>query len=272
MLRAESHVYGDKHVSIRTLIIDDEPLARRSVRRFLRNDPTIDVISECGDGQSAIDAIRSLRPDLIFLDVQMPEVDGFEVLRRVGLDRMPTVIFVTAYDRYALQAFDANAIDYLLKPFSHERFRRSLSRAKERIAAQLNPHETRRIVTVLEQMHTQSPYVERLPVAENGRITFVKTQEIDWIEAEGNYARLHTRSRDHTIRETLSSLQCKLNPRDFVRIHRSAIVNVHRIREIQPWFHGYHVVVLENGKELRLSRYQHEVADRLGLRSSTRLG
>lgn len=259
-------------MSIRTFIIDDEPLARRSVRRFLRNDPAAEVIGECGDGQSAIDAIRSLRPDLIFLDVQMPEVDGFEVLRRFGSNRMPAVIFVTAYDRYALQAFDSNAIDYLLKPFSQERFQRALSRAKERIVGKLNPDETRRILTVLEQVHTQNPYVERLPVAENGRIMFLNTQEIDWVEAEGNYARVHTRSREHSIRETLASLQCKLNPRDFVRIHRSAIVNVHRIREIQPWFHGYHVVVLENGKELRLSRYQREVADRLGLRSATRLG
>ena len=257
-------------MSIRTFLIDDEPLARRSVRRFLRNDPAIEVIGECGDGQSAIDAIRSLSPDLIFLDVQMPEVDGFEVLRRLGSGRMPAVIFVTAYDRYALQAFDSNAIDYLLKPFSQERFRRALSRAKERIVGKLNPEETRRILTVLEQVHTPNPYVERLPVAENGRITFLKTQEIDWIEAEGNYARVHARSREHSIRETLASLQSKLNPRDFVRIHRSAIVNVHRIREIQPWFHGYHVVVLENGKELRLSRYQHEVADRLGLRPSIR--
>ena len=254
-------------MSIRTLIIDDEPLARRSVRRFLKSDPTIEIIGECSDGQSAIDAIRSLRPGLIFLDVQMPEVDGFEVLRRVAPDRMPAIIFVTAYDRYALQAFDANAIDYLLKPFGKERFQRALSRAKQRVAGKLNPEETSRILAALEQLGAQNRYVERLPIIENGRIMFVKTQEIDWIEAEGNYARLHTRSREHSVRETLASLQDKLSPRDFVRIHRSAIVNVHRVREIQPWFHGHHVVVLDNGKELRLSRYQLDVAERLGLRS-----
>ena len=252
-------------MSIRVLIIDDEPLARRSVRRFLKSDPSVEVIGECSDGQSAVAAIRSSQPDLVFLDVQMPEMDGFEVLRRIDLERMPAVIFVTAYDRYALRAFDANALDYLLKPFGLGRFERALERAKERIAGKLNPEETRRILAALEQVHAQNGYAERLPIAESGRITFVRVLDIDWIEAEGNYARLHNRGREHSVRETLASLQRKLNPRDFLRIHRSAIVNVHRVREIQPWFHGYHLIVLENGKELRMSRYQRDVAQRLGL-------
>jgi two-component system, LytTR family, response regulator len=244
---AESPGCGDTCVSIRLLIIDDEPLARRSVRRFLKSDPSVEVIGECGDGQSAVAAIRSSQPDLVFLDVQMPEMDGFEVLGRVGLERLAAVIFVTAYDRYALRAFDSNALDYLLKPFGRERFERALMRAKERIAGKPNLEESRRMLDVLEQVRAQNRYAERLPIAENRRITFVRTPEIDWIEAEGNCARLHTRGREHSVRETLASLQRKLNPRDFLRIHRSAIVNVHRIREIQPWFHGYHLVLLENG-------------------------
>jgi two-component system LytT family response regulator len=251
-------------VSIRALIVDDESLARRSIQRFLKNDTSIDVIAECDDGDSAVAAIRSGKPDLVFLDVQMPEMDGFEVVRKVGPEQMPAVVFVTAYDRHAVRAFEAGALDYLLKPFSRERFYSALLRAKERIAGRLNTDESRRILAALEQL--QNGYAERLPVLENGRIIFVRTLEIDWIEAEGNYACLHTPKRDHAIRETLASLQRKLNPRDFLRIHRSAIVNVHRIREIQPWFHGYHLVLLENGQQLRMSRYQREVAKRLGLR------
>jgi two-component system LytT family response regulator len=253
-------------VSIQALIIDDEPLARRSVLRFLKNDPSIDVIGQCADGQSAITAIRSKKPDLVFLDVQMPEVDGFEVLQKVGLDRMPAVIFVTAYDRYALRAFDANALDYLLKPFGRERFERAVGRAKERIAQKLNSDETSRIITALEQIHTKNGHAERLTVTENGRIAFVRTLDIDWIEAEGNYARLHVSGREHALRETLTSLEGKLNPGDFLRIHRSTIVNVHRIREIRPWFNGYHLVLLSDGQQLRASRYQRDVAKRLGLR------
>jgi two-component system LytT family response regulator len=253
-------------MSIRTLIVDDEPLARSSVRRFLKNDSSVDVIGECGDGESAIAEIRARKPDLVFLDVQMPEMDGLEVLRKIAPEQMPAVIFVTAYDRYAVRAFDANALDYLLKPFGRERFERALARAKDRIAGKLNPDESRSILAALEQAHAQHGYVERLPVTENGRITFVRTTDVEWIEAEGNYVRLHAGKRDHALRETLAALQRKLNPRDFLRIHRSAIVNVHHIREIHPWFHGYHLVILENGQELRMSRYQRDVARRLGLR------
>jgi two-component system LytT family response regulator len=254
-------------VSIRILVVDDEPLARNSVRRFLKNNAEVEVIGECGDGESAVAAILTKKPDLVFLDVQMPERDGFEVLRRVGAEQMPAIIFVTAFDRYALQAFDANALDYLLKPFRKERFERALARAKTHISGHQNHEEARRILAGLEQVQVRlsQGYDERLPVAENGRIVFVKTRDIDWIEADGNYVHLHVGNRGHDLRETLTNLEHKLNPRDFLRIHRSAIVNVHRIKEIRPWFGGYHVVVLENGKELRMSRYQRDVAKRLGL-------
>ena len=252
-------------MTLRALIVDDEPLARRCVGRFLKNDPEVMVVAECGDGETAVNSIRAGKPDLVFLDIEMPEMDGFEVVRQVSPERMPATIFVTAYDRYALRAFDINATDYLLKPVERGRFERALVRAKERIAARL-PHEVnQRVMAALEQVKRQDEYLERLPVAENGRILLVKTIEIDWVEAEGNYARLHVGPRTYEIRETLTTLDQRLNPRDFLRIHRSTIVNVHRIREIQPWFHGYHLVVLESGQRFRMSRYQHAVAERLGL-------
>ena len=252
-------------MKIRALIVDDEPLGRRGILRFLKNDPDVEVVAQCGDGQSAVGAILGSNPDLVFLDVQMPEMDGFEVIRRVGPQKMPVTVFVTAYDRYAVRAFDANAIDYLLKPVGQARFERALARAKERMAESSREDVAERIVATLEQIKRQDKYLDRLTVSENGRILFVKTKEIDWIEANGNYLRLHVGARTHEMRETLNSLVRKLDPRDFLRIHRSTIVNVHLIKEIQPWFHGYHLVLLQNGQELRMSRYQNEIAKRLGL-------
>ena len=252
-------------MKIRTLIIDDERLARNGLLRFLKNDTEVEVAGECVDGESAVRAILGKRPELVFLDVQMPEIDGFEVVRRVGPEKMPVTVFVTAFDRYAVRAFEANAIDYLLKPVGEDRFRKALARAKERIAPKQSEDAAQRVCAILEQVKRRAEYAEFLPVPENGRIVFVKTKEIDWIEAGGNYARLHTGSRTHDIRETLATLERKLNPRDFQRIHRSTIVNVHMIKEIQPWFHGHHLVLLENGQKLRLSRYEREVAKRFGL-------
>jgi two-component system LytT family response regulator len=250
---------------VRALIVDDEPLARRSVWRFLESDPDVVVVGECGDGASAVATIRAEKPDLVLLDIQMPEMDGFEVVRQIGTEPIPAWIFVTAYDRYALRAFDINALDYLLKPVGRGRFERALVRAKERLAERSHRDLHTRIIAALEQVKRQDEYLDRLPVAENGRILLVKTREIDWIEAEGNYCRLHVGPRTYEIRETLSALNLKLNPRDFLRIHRSSIVNVHRIKEIQPWFHGYHVVLLENGQQLRMSRYKDAVAKQLGI-------
>jgi len=252
-------------MSIRALVVDDEPLARRAIRRFLGKHVGVDVIGECGDGESAVSAIRERKPDLVFLDVQMPEMDGFQVLSEVGANEMPVTIFVTAYDRYALRAFDANAIDYLLKPIGKERFERALTRAKHRIAGQVNSDEVRRIISRLERLAAVRTYLDRLSIPKNGRVLFVATKDIDWIEAEGNYVRLHVGNRDYEFRETLAALEEKLNPSEFLRIHRSTIVNIHRIKEIQAWFHGHHRVLLENGTELRMSRYQREIAKKLGL-------
>jgi two-component system, LytTR family, response regulator len=252
-------------MTMRALIVDDEPLARRTIRRFLAKKTDVEVVAECGDGESAVRAIENMRPDLVFLDVQMPEMDGFQVLGSVGADEMPITIFVTAYDRFALRAFDANAIDYLLKPVSQERFERALVRAQQRIAQHLSQEEMRRLLSSLQKLSAAQQYAKRLAIPKNGRIVFVDTKNIDWIEAEGSYVRLHVGNRQHEFRATLTEIEGKLCPADFLRIHRSTIVNIQRIKEIQPWFHGYHRVLLEDGTELRMSRYQEEIARRLGL-------
>jgi two-component system, LytTR family, response regulator len=248
-------------LTIRALIVDDEPLARRSIRRFLNRGSGIEIIGQCSDGESAVDAIRSEKPDLVFLDVQMPEMTGFDVIRQIGPEAMPVTIFVTAYDRYAVRAFEMNAIDYLLKPFGEQRFAQALKRAKERLAGKSNLDDLR----VLLAGPAQAQIDDRLTVSANGRILLINVKDIDWISASGNYAQIYTGNRHYEIRQSLTTLEARLNPHEFVRIHRSTIVNVRRIREIQPWFHGHHLVVLQNGQELRMSRYQRDVAKRLGI-------
>ncbi|HXI20990.1 MAG TPA: LytTR family DNA-binding domain-containing protein [Gemmatimonadales bacterium] len=252
-------------MTIRSVIVDDEPLARRAVRRGLLRHPDIEILGECGDGESAVQAIRALRPNLVFLDIQMPEMDGFQVLRRVGARHMPVTIFVTAHDRFAIRAFETNAIDYLLKPYARHRFDRALERARERIAARGDQPGADRTAESLASLAATERHAERLAIPENGRIVFVPTRDIDWIEADGNNVRLHLGSRIRMFRETLTRLEARLDPTQFLRIHRSTIVNVRRIREIEPWVRGYHRVVLEGGTELRMSRYQLGVARALGV-------
>jgi two-component system LytT family response regulator len=251
---------------IRALIADDERLAREGICRFLRHHPDIEVVQECCDGESAVTAILDRQPELVFLDVQMPGLDGFRVIERVGVERMPATIFVTAYDRYALAAFDSNAVDYLLKPFGRGRFDRALTRARERLSSRPDRELMRSLLQTAARAATQTNYVDRLSINQNGRILLVKTVDIQWIESAGNNAAVHVAAGQHVIREPLSALEQCLNPKEFVRIHRSTIVNLRYVKEIHPWFQGYHVVLLENGQELRMSRYQREVAERLGLR------
>jgi two-component system LytT family response regulator len=253
-------------MSIRAFIADDEPLAREGIRRFLRHHPDIEVVQECCDGKSAVAGILDQQPELVFLDVQMPELDGFQVIERVGADSIPATIFVTAYDQYALAAFDTNALDYLLKPFSRARFDRALTRARERLSSRPNREWMHSLLQSVAKAAIQASYVDRLSINQNGRIIFVKTVDIQWIESAGNSAVLHLASGQYAIRESLSGLELRLNPKEFVRIHRSTIVNLNYVKEVHPWFHGYHLVLLDNGQELRMSRYQYEVAERLGLR------
>jgi two-component system, LytTR family, response regulator len=252
-------------VPIRALIVDDEPLVRRSMRRLLKDTADVDVVGECGDGESAVAAIREHAPDLVFLDVQMPEMSGLDVVRSVGLDAMPVTVFVTAYDAYAVAAFDANAIDYVLKPFGKERFARAVGRAKERIAGRLNSADVRLALAAVERVRA-TEYAERMTAVHDGRLLLIDVDAVAWIGADGNYVQVHAGDRTYEIRDTLSHLETTLNPRHFVRIHRSTIVNIRRIKEIQPWFRGHHVVILETGEQLRMSRYQREAGRQLGIR------
>ncbi len=247
---------------MRALIVDDEALARTALLRLLKRERDISIIGQCGDGESAVQTIQQEKPDLVFLDVQMPEMNGFEVVESIGAEAMPVTIFVTAFDRYAIRAFDSNAVDYLLKPFAPERLARALTRARDRCFGRQDKESAQRLFALLDS-RLQSDYARRLAVPVNGRIVFVPVDEIDWVQAEGNYARLHVSRKIYDVRETLQALMEKLDPREFIRIHRSTIVNVRRIREVQPWFQGSHIVVLQTGEELRMSRYQRTAVDRL---------
>jgi two-component system LytT family response regulator len=247
---------------MRTLIVDDEALARTALLRLLKRERDVSVIGQCSDGEMAVETIRQMKPDLVFLDVQMPEMNGFEVVEAIGVEEMPVTVFVTAFDKYALRAFDANAVDYLLKPFSPDRLSRALARAREQFLGRQDKEAARRLFSLLDS-RLQTDYARRLPVATGGRILFVPVADIDWIEAEGNYARLHVARLVYDVRETLQALTEKLDPREFIRIHRSTIVNVRRIREVQPWFQGSHIVLLHSGEELRMSRYQRAAVERL---------
>jgi len=247
-------------MTIRTFIIDDEPIARHAIARLLHEDNEIDLIGEYGDGASALAAIRQRRPDLIFLDIQMPELTGIDVITRIGVETMPATIFVTAYERYAVRAFEANAVDYLVKPFSRERFDFALQRAKRRLSAEKGTNEASaaQVLRALAELRREQDYVQRIPVPIDEHISLIDVAEIDWIEANRNSVRLHAGTVAYDLRETMTALEARLNPRRFVRVHRSAIVNIDRIKAIHPWFNGYHMLVLSTGKELRMSRYQHE--------------
>ena len=250
---------------IRTLIVDDEPLARRNLRVLLERDPQIEILDECRNGREAVKAIKTLTPDLIFLDIQMPEMDGFDVLARVGPEQIQAIIFVTAFDQYALKAFDVHALDYLLKPFDDGRFARALERAKSQIAAREINQLSDRLLALLEQRESERKgskrddrYLTRLMIKVSSRVMLLKVDEIDFIEADGNYAKLHVGRKTHLLREKMNDLEGRLNPAKFVRIHRSIIVNLDRIKELHPHFNGDYVVVLEDGRQLRLSRTRRE--------------
>lgn len=257
--------------TISALIVDDEPVAREGIRVMLQDDPDIEVVGECADGATAVEMIRGLEPDLVFLDIQMPETDGFAVIEEIGTDRMPAVIFVTAYDQYALRAFDVAALDYLLKPFDDERFAASLERVKAQIRQNEVGELSRRLVALLEtqadQAADQSPpesgaYLERVMLKVGGRVIFRKVGDIDYIEAEGDYVRLHMGGESHLLRDTMKRLESQLDPRRFARIHRSTIVNLDRIKELHPYFHGDYMVVLKDGTELKLSRTRRASLER----------
>lgn len=250
---------------IRVLLVDDEPLARSMMREMLQGDAQVEIVGESVNGREALEAIHAFAPDLVFLDVQMPELGGFEVLANLPAGRIPHVIFVTAYDQYAVRAFEVNALDYLLKPFDQDRFNNSWQRARARILGERNGGMDQRILALLEDLKAGNKYLERLVIKAGGRIYFLDINEIDWIEAEGNYVSVHCAKKAHLLRETISSLESQLDPKKFVRIHRSSIVRIASIRELQPWFHGEYRVNLENGTQLALSRnYRDKLQEALG--------
>jgi len=253
--------------AIRTLIVDDEPAAREGIRQLLSDDPDILVAGECADGLEATAAIRATAPDLVFLDVQMPELDGFGVLREVGVESSPAFVFVTAYDQYALRAFEVHAIDYLLKPFTDERFRESLQRAKQQVRQGELVGLSRKLAALLDSYGAgaRPQYLERLVVKSGGKVTLLRVADIEWIDSEGDYVRIHVGKTWHLLRETMKNLETQLDPQRFVRIHRSTIVNLERIKELQPFFRGDYVVVLQSGITLKLSRgYRDHLEARLG--------
>jgi two-component system, LytTR family, response regulator len=250
---------------IRTLVVDDEPMGRERVLSLLQQEDDVEVIGECSDGTQAIAAIQQHAPDLVFLDVNMPGANGFGVIDAVGADRMPNVIFVTAYDEYALKAFEYHALDYLLKPFNRDRFQETLKHARASLERRRAGDLGRRLLALVNDIKPDAPRLERLVVKSGGRVFFLRTDEIDWIEAAGNYVRLHLGDESHLFRETMNRMEGRLDSRRFVRIHRSRIVNSERIKELQPWFNGEYVVILRNGTRLTLSRgYRDRLQDQLG--------
>jgi two-component system LytT family response regulator len=252
-------------MKIRTLIVDDEELARERIRQLLLDEPEIEIVGECADGREAAISIRKETPDLVFLDIQMPEMDGFNVLENLKADRMPVIVFVTAHDRFALRAFEVHAVDYILKPFDRERFKTALYHALSQVKNREGDLFAQRLSAVIAELKTPSKPVDRITVKTNGRIVFVKTNDIDWLEAAQNYVEIHIGKECHLLRQTFEMIETRLPPDKFVRISRSVIVNIERILELQPLFHGEYAVILNNGVRLTLSRrYRHQL-ERLGI-------
>lgn len=256
-------------MKIRALLVDDEPLARQRVRLLLNEEPDIEVIGECGDGFEAVEQIQAGKPDLVFLDVQMPDMDGFEVLRQVTQALLPVVIFTTAYDQHALRAFEVNALDYLLKPFKPTRFQEAVQRARDLIAnkrAGLTVAQARGLLALLGHPPAPAPQLTRLAIKAAGKVTFVELDRIHSIEAAGKYAVVHVAKENHVLRETMNSLESHLPPQRFLRISRSVIVNLDQIQELQPMFQGENLVVLKNGQGYPTTRPIREIQQKLEFR------
>jgi two-component system LytT family response regulator len=245
-------------MKIRTLIVDDMMLARERIRMFLVNDPEIEIVGECADGDEAVEEIKNLKPDLVFLDVQMPGLDGFGVIEKIGIEQMPVVVFVTAYDEFAIKAFEVSALDYLLKPFEEEQLIRAVKRAKREVqkrqANDLNDHLRQLLATV----KPEAKYLKRLIVKSGAQTILVQTEDIDWIGSAGNYLELHVGRETHLVRERISRMEQKLDPEKFARIHRSTIVNLDRVKTLKHLFNGDHLTILSDDTKLNMSRTFYE--------------
>lgn len=251
---------------LRALIVDDEPLAREGIRLHIEQQKDFEIVGECGDGDEALAAIREQAPDVVFLDIQMPGRDGFGVLDALAGTTLPLIVFVTAYDQFALQAFEAHALDYLLKPFDDERFRKAIDRVRTQLRGQKRRDLDSRIAQLLADIRDRPRYFERLVVRSGGRILILRVDDIDWIEAAANYVKLHVGPRVYLLRETMNRLEEKLDPARFIRIHRSTIVRVDRIRELEPLFQGDYLVILHDGSRLTSSRsYRDKLQEALNV-------
>ncbi len=240
------------------LIADDERLARQRIRTLLSGFPQVKIVAEAGDGREAVEQIETLRPSLVFLDVQMPELDGFAVLEKIDSATLPVVIFVTAYDAFALRAFEVHAVDYLLKPFTRARFGRAMEHVLQRLGQKDDGALAPQLVSLLESVRRDRQAQDRVAIRTEEGIYFVRISEIDWVEASGNYLKLHAGSQQHPLRDTLKNFQERLDPNRFLRVHRSAIVNIDAIQRLERWFHGEYSVVLRDGTKLTSSRSYSE--------------
>ncbi len=248
---------------IRAVIVDDEPLARRALARMLQQHEDVIVVAECADGEAALEFVQQLQPRLVFLDIRMPGMDGLDVAGELFRKFSGAVIFVTAYDRHALEAFDFNALDYLLKPFTPERLSQALERVRERTFHPASTESFERLLASLRGQGSQTRFVQRIPANRNGRIRLLPVSSIERIEAMGNYAQIHVANEHYDVRETLQSLEQKLNPDTFVRVHRSTIINMDYVREVHTWFRGGHQILMKDGTQVRLSRYQAGAIEKL---------
>jgi two-component system LytT family response regulator len=250
-------------MNVRSLIVDDEPPARSKIRKFVEARPDVQVLGEAGDGVEAVEKSLALRPDLIFLDIQMPRGDGFDVLREVLPVHKPEVIFTTAYDEYAIRAFEVEALDYLLKPFTADRFHKAVDRAVRRLATKSEVGT--KLTRLLDELRGATHRVQRVLVRGEGRTFFLKTSEIDWVESEEKYVILHTRAERHLVRQSLTALEAQLTPVSFVRIHRCYLVNLEALKEVVPWAHGDCVAILKSGVRLNVGRnYKEQLLRAMG--------
>jgi two-component system LytT family response regulator len=239
--------------ALRVLIVDDERWARRRVVSLIEDEPGVEIVAEARGGEEAVNAILELNPDLVFLDIQMDGMDGFDVIETVGIDRMPMVVFATAFDNYAVRAFETHAVDYLLKPIDKDRLKESLDRARREIERQRD-EPAPQLGALLDELRARSGHLRRIGVSSAGRISIVRVEDVSWFEAAGNYVKLHVGDREHLARQTMKELQARLDPEQFVRVHRSAIVNLDRVRELQPWFRGEQVLILDDGTRITIGR------------------
>jgi two-component system LytT family response regulator len=258
----------------RVIIVDDEPLARLNLCALIKKDDQLELVKECENGYEAILAIETLAPDLVFLDVQMPELNGFQVLEEVDLEKIPALIFVTAYDQYAIKAFEVSALDYLLKPVEESRFQKAVGQAKDFLKQRDLSSLSQRLIALLENNKTppkpKPNFLERIVIRSTGKVMFLAVSEIEWIEADDYYVKIHTAERSHLLRESMNELEKTLDPQQFQRIHRSIIVNLNLIKEIQSDFQNKSVVILKNGKKLKMSRPRQDLIEQISHRQGIR--